>query len=72
MRRCWGWSGAVEGGFSPAFPETLNVLCVGPAPTFDKAARVETDKSGRDGREVGKVVLNGLDLNLAQVERGMA
>ena len=39
---------------------------------FDKAVVVETDKRDRYGREVGKVLVNGRDVNLIQVERGMA
>ncbi len=33
---------------------------------------VETDKQDRYGRQVGKVLVNGQDVNLVQVERGMA
>ena len=33
---------------------------------------VETDKRDRYGREVGLVLVNGRDVNLIQVERGMA
>ena len=39
---------------------------------FDKMVTVETDKRDRYGREVGKVLVNGRDVNLIQVERGMA
>ena len=39
---------------------------------FDKTVTVETDKRDRYGREVGKVLVNGRDVNLIQVERGMA
>lgn len=33
---------------------------------------METDKRDRYGREVGKILVNGRDVNLIQVERGMA
>ena len=39
---------------------------------FDKTVVIETDKRDRYGREVGKVLVNGQDVNLVQVERGMA
>ena len=39
---------------------------------FDKTVTVETDKRDRYGREVGKILVNGRDVNLIQVERGMA
>lgn len=39
---------------------------------FNKQVRVETAKTDRFGRAVGKVVVNGADANLAQVTRGMA
>lgn len=39
---------------------------------FDKAVNVETNKRDRYGREIGKVLVNGRDVNLVQVERGMA
>lgn len=39
---------------------------------FDKTVNVETEKRDRYGRQVGKVLANGQDVNLAQVERGMA
>jgi endonuclease YncB( thermonuclease family) len=39
---------------------------------FDKHVTVETDKQDRYGRSVGKVLLDGRDINLVQVERGMA
>ena len=39
---------------------------------FDKTVNVETDKQDRYGRQVGKVLVNGQDVNLVQVERGMA
>ncbi len=39
---------------------------------FDKTVNVETDKRDRYGRQIGKVLVNGRDVNLVQVERGMA
>jgi endonuclease YncB( thermonuclease family) len=39
---------------------------------FDKAVTVETDKRDRYQREVGKVLVDGVDANLEQVKRGMA
>ena len=39
---------------------------------FDKSVAVETDKRDRYGRKVGKILVNGRDVNLIQVERGMA
>lgn len=39
---------------------------------FDKTVSVETDKRDRYRREIGKVLVNGRDVNLVQVERGMA
>lgn len=39
---------------------------------FDKQVTVETGKRDRYGREIGKVLVNGQDVNLVQVERGMA
>ena len=39
---------------------------------FSKAVTVETEKKDRYGREVGKVLVNGLDANLEQVQRGFA
>ena len=39
---------------------------------FDKTVNVETDKRDRYGRQIGKVLVNGQDVNLVQVERGMA
>lgn len=39
---------------------------------FNKTVVVETDKRDRYGRAVGKVLVNGRDVNLIQVERGMA
>ena len=39
---------------------------------FDKTVNVETDKRDRYGRQIGKVLVNGRDVNLVQIERGMA
>lgn len=39
---------------------------------FSKTVEVETSKRDRYGRQIGKVLLNGLDVNLVQIERGMA
>jgi len=39
---------------------------------FEKTVNVETEKRDRYGREIGKVLVNGRDVNLVQVERGMA
>lgn len=39
---------------------------------FDKTVEVETSKQDRYGRQIGKVLVNGRDINLVQVERGMA
>lgn len=39
---------------------------------FSKAVTVDTNKRDRYGREVGKVLVNGLDANLVQVQRGFA
>jgi len=39
---------------------------------FDKKVNVETSKRDRNGRQIGKVLVNGRDVNLVQVERGMA
>ena len=39
---------------------------------FDKTVTVETDKRDKYGRQVGKLLVNGQDVNLVQVERGMA
>ena len=38
---------------------------------FDKQVVVESNKQDRYGRSVGKVLVNGIDSNLAQVNRGM-
>ena len=40
--------------------------------THDKTVTIETDKRDKYGRQVGKVLVNGQDVNLVQVERGMA
>ena len=39
---------------------------------FDKMVEVVTSKRNRYGRQIGKVLVNGRDVNLVQVERGMA
>ena len=39
---------------------------------FGKAVEVETEKRDRYGRQIGKVLVNGRDANLVQIERGMA
>ena len=39
---------------------------------FSKAVTVVTEKKDRDGRDVGKVFVDGLDANLQQVQRGFA
>jgi endonuclease YncB( thermonuclease family) len=39
---------------------------------FGKTVSVDTDKTDRYGREVGKVQLDGVDANLEQVRRGLA
>jgi endonuclease YncB( thermonuclease family) len=39
---------------------------------FDKSVSVETEKRDRYGRQIHKVLVNGRDVNLVQVERGMA
>ena len=39
---------------------------------FDKQVVVESNKQDRYGRSVGKVLVNGMDANLAQVNTGMA
>jgi len=46
--------------------ETLSDLA------FDKSVTVGKDKRDRYRREVGKILVNGRDVNLVQVERGMA
>ena len=39
---------------------------------FGKTVDVETIKRDRYGRQIGKVLVNGQDVNLLQVDRGMA
>ena len=39
---------------------------------FDKVVVVETNKRDRYGREIGKVLVDGIDTNLLQVHRGFA
>ena len=39
---------------------------------YFKAVTVETEKKDRYGRDVGKVLVNGVDVNLEQVQRGFA
>ena len=39
---------------------------------FSKSVTVETEKKDRYGRDVGKVLVNGVDANLEQVQRGFA
>ncbi len=39
---------------------------------FNKTVNVETSKRDKYGRQIGKVLVNGQDVNLVQVERGMA
>ncbi len=39
---------------------------------FDKAVTVETNKRDKYLREVGKVLVDGVDANLEQIKRGMA
>ena len=39
---------------------------------FSKSVAVETTKRDRYGREVGKVLIEGVDANLVQVQRGFA
>lgn len=39
---------------------------------FDKQVAVETDKKDRYGREVGKILLTGQDVNLEQITRGFS
>ncbi len=39
---------------------------------FGKAVMIETDKRDRYGREVGKILVGGVDANLEQVTRGFA
>lgn len=39
---------------------------------FSKSVTVETDKRDKYGRNVGKVLVDGIDANLEQVKRGLA
>lgn len=39
---------------------------------FDKEVEVETETKDRYGRTVGQVLLDGVDINLEQIKRGMA
>ena len=39
---------------------------------FDKVVSIQYDKEDRYGRIVGKVMINGTDVNLEQVKRGLA
>ena len=39
---------------------------------FSKTVTVKTDKRDRYGRELGKVLINGMDVNREQIQRGMA
>lgn len=39
---------------------------------FSKTVIVKTDKRDRYGRELGKVLINGIDVNREQIRRGMA
>lgn len=39
---------------------------------FDKSVTVQTGKTDRYGREIGKILVNGLDANLHQVTEGLA
>lgn len=39
---------------------------------FNKTVMVESDKRDRYGRELGKVLVDGMDVNLEQIRRGMA
>ena len=39
---------------------------------FDRTVNVETEKRDRYGRKIGKVLVNGQDVNLVQVDRRMA
>lgn len=39
---------------------------------FNKTVIVETDKRDRYGRQIGKVLIDDRDVNLVQIERGMA
>jgi len=52
--------------FSQRSKESLSEL------VFSKTVAVETGKTDRYGREVGKVLADGVDANLEQVKRGFA
>lgn len=39
---------------------------------FNRAVTVETGKTDRYGREIGKILVDGADANLQQVQRGFA
>ena len=39
---------------------------------FGKTVTVDTDKTDRYGREVGKVLVDGMDANLEQLKKGLA
>ena len=39
---------------------------------FDQEVTVETGKTDRYGRQIGKILLRGVDVNLEQVKRGLA
>ena len=39
---------------------------------FGKTVTVDTGKTDRYGREVGKVLVDGVDANLEQLKRGLA
>jgi len=52
--------------FGQRSKESLSAL------VFDKTVTVATTKRDRYGRAVGKIMVNGMDANLAQVSRGFA
>ena len=52
--------------YGQRFKESLSELA------FGREVAVETNKRDRYGREIGKVLVAGRDVNLVQVERGMA
>jgi len=39
---------------------------------YDRQVSIETNKRDRYGREIGKVLVNGQDANLVQIQRGLA
>lgn len=39
---------------------------------FDRQVTVETNKRDRFGRDIGKVLVSGVDANLEQIKRGLA